>query len=176
MIRKISYDRKSSPSPSAAKPMQKTTQNTATHSSGRSSSPLSKQNQIDVPANTRQEERTTPTPTPSSPAATAAAVAAVTGAEREAVGSCVVGEGAHHGCWGRHETESEGVGSSVTSEDTITEDTLQVLSKEVWLNKSYTHTPIYPPTHIHITMPYNGINLEKPTVKLSALSFSLLRS
>ena len=31
----------------------------------------------------------------------------------------------------RHETESEGIGSSVTSEDTITEDTLQEWSKEV---------------------------------------------
>ena len=30
-----------------------------------------------------------------------------------------------------HETESEGMGSSVTSEDTITEETLQVWSKEV---------------------------------------------
>ena len=31
----------------------------------------------------------------------------------------------------RHETESEGIGSSVTSEDTITEDTLEEWSKEV---------------------------------------------
>ena len=37
----------------------------------------------------------------------------------------------------RHETESEGMGSSVTSEDTITEDTLQVWSKEVRVLHSF---------------------------------------